>query len=64
MTHPNDYPFIDEIVRKRLYAIPELMRVLINNAIRKIYLCWQVIRLLKNDGDFRREYPKKKSRYQ
>jgi hypothetical protein len=52
MTHPNDYPFIDEIVRKRLYAIPELMRVLINNAIRKIYLCWQVIRLLQNERYF------------
>ena len=52
MTHQNDYPFIDEIVRKRLYAIPELMRVLINNAIRKIYLCWQVIRLLQNERYF------------
>ena len=59
MTHQNDYTFVDEIVRKRLYAIPELAQLSINNAIRKIYLCWQVIRLLKNDGYFRREYPKK-----
>ena len=59
MTHQNDYTFADEIAEKGLEAIPELMRVLINNAIRKIYLCWQVIRLLKNDGDFRREYPKR-----
>lgn len=34
MTHQNDYTFADEIVEKGLAAIPELMRVLINNAMQ------------------------------
>ena len=34
MTHQNDYTFADEIAEKGLDAIPELMRVLINNAMR------------------------------
>ncbi len=34
MTHQNDYTFADEIAEKGLDAIPELMRVLINNAMQ------------------------------
>ncbi len=34
MTHQNDYTFVDEIAEKGLDAIPELMRVLINNAMQ------------------------------
>jgi len=34
MTHQNDYTFADEIAEKGLAAIPELMRVLINNAMQ------------------------------
>lgn len=34
MTHQNDYTFADEIAEKGLEAIPELMRVLINNAMQ------------------------------
>jgi len=33
MTHQNNYTFADEIAEKGLEAIPELMRVLINNAM-------------------------------
>jgi transposase-like protein len=34
MTHQNDYTFADEITEKGLEAIPELMRILINNAMQ------------------------------
>jgi putative transposase len=34
MTHQNDYTFAEEIAEKGLDAIPELMRVLINNAMQ------------------------------
>ena len=34
MTHQNDYTLAEEIVEKGLDAIPELMRVLINNAMQ------------------------------
>jgi transposase-like protein len=34
MTHQNNYTFADEIAEKGLEAIPELMRVLINNAMQ------------------------------
>jgi transposase-like protein len=34
MTHQNDYTFADEIAERGLEAIPELMRVLINNAMQ------------------------------
>ena len=34
MTHQNDYTFADEITEKELEAIPELMRILINNAMQ------------------------------
>ncbi len=34
MTHRNDYTFAEDIVEKGLEAIPELMRVLINNAMQ------------------------------
>jgi len=34
MTHQNDYTFADEIVEKGLEAVPEMMRVLINNAMQ------------------------------
>jgi putative transposase len=34
MTHQDDYTFADEIAEKGLEAIPELMRVLINNAMQ------------------------------
>jgi len=34
MTHQNDYTFADEIAEKGLEAVPELMRVLINNAMQ------------------------------
>ncbi len=34
MTHQNDYTFVEEIAEKGLDAIPELMRVLINNAMQ------------------------------
>lgn len=34
MTHQTDYTFVDEIAEKGLEAIPELMRVLINNAMQ------------------------------
>lgn len=34
MTHQTDYTFADEIAEKGLDAIPELMRVLINNAMQ------------------------------
>jgi hypothetical protein len=33
MTHQNDYTFADDFAKKGLDAIPELMRVLINNAM-------------------------------
>jgi len=59
ITHQSDYSFADEIAEKGLETIPELMHVLSSNAIRKIFLCWQVIRLLKNDGYSCSEYPKK-----
>jgi len=34
MTHQNDYTFADEIAEKGLEAIPEMMRILINNAMQ------------------------------
>ncbi|MDM7917688.1 MAG: IS256 family transposase [Methanosarcina sp.] len=34
MTHPNNYTFAEEIAEKGLEAIPEMMRVLINNAMQ------------------------------
>lgn len=34
MTHPNNYTFAEEIAEKGLDAIPEMMRVLINNAMQ------------------------------
>ena len=34
MTHQNDYTFAEEIAERGLEAIPELMRVLINNAMQ------------------------------
>ncbi|GAP40583.1 IS256 family transposase [Flexilinea flocculi] len=34
MTHPNNYTFTEEIAEKGLEAIPEMMRVLINNAMQ------------------------------
>ncbi len=34
MTHQNDYTFADELAEKGLEAIPEMMRVLINNAMQ------------------------------
>lgn len=34
MTHQTDYTFADEIAEKGLAAVPELMRVLINNAMQ------------------------------
>jgi len=34
MTHQNDYTFAEEIAEKGLEAVPELMRVLINNAMQ------------------------------
>jgi putative transposase len=34
MTHQNDYTFADDIAERGLEAIPELMRVLINNAMQ------------------------------
>jgi len=34
MTHQNDYTFAEDIATKGLEAIPELMRVLINNAMQ------------------------------
>jgi transposase-like protein len=34
MTHQNDYTFADDFAKKGLDAIPELMRVLINNAMQ------------------------------
>jgi transposase-like protein len=34
MTHQNDYTFADDFAKKGLNAIPELMRVLINNAMQ------------------------------
>ena len=33
MTHQNTYDFVNEITKKGLEAIPELMGVLINNAM-------------------------------
>src|SRR5574340_1394410 len=34
MTHQNDYTFAGEIAEKGLEAVPELLRVLINNAMQ------------------------------
>lgn len=34
MTHPNDYTFADEIVEQGLEAVPEMVRILINNAMQ------------------------------
>jgi len=34
MTHQNDYTFADELAEKGLEAVPEMMRVLINNAMQ------------------------------
>ncbi|NPV40520.1 MAG: hypothetical protein HPY72_08820 [Anaerolineae bacterium] len=34
MTHQNDYTFTDELAGKGLEAVPELLRVLINNAMQ------------------------------
>ena len=34
MTHQNDYTFTRELAKKGLDAIPELLRVLINNAMQ------------------------------
>jgi transposase-like protein len=34
MTHQNDYTFLEDVAEKGLDAIPELMRVLINNAMQ------------------------------
>jgi len=34
MTHQNDYTFTEELARKGLEAVPELLRVLINNAMQ------------------------------
>jgi putative transposase len=34
MTHQNDHPLTDELVEKGLEAIPDLLRVLINNAMQ------------------------------
>lgn len=34
MTHQNDYTFSEDLAAKGLEAIPELMRVIINNAIQ------------------------------
>ena len=34
MTHQNDYTFPEELVEKGLEAVPELMRVLINNVMQ------------------------------
>ena len=34
MTHQNDYTFTDDIAGRGLEAIPELIRVLINNAMQ------------------------------
>jgi len=34
MTHQNDYTFTDELAEKGLEAVPELLRVLINNAMQ------------------------------
>jgi putative transposase len=34
MTHLNDYTFADELAEKGLEAVPEMMRVLINNAMQ------------------------------
>jgi putative transposase len=34
MTHQNDYTFTREFAEKGLYAIPELLRVLINNVMQ------------------------------
>ena len=52
MTHQKNFPFANKIAEKGLGAIPELTQVLISNAIRKMYLCWQVIELIKRDGYF------------
>ena len=55
----NENPFAGELVEKGLGAIPELMRVLINNAIRQTHLCWQVIRLLRTKDNFIPNFQKK-----
>lgn len=34
MTHQNDYTFANELVEKGLEAVPEMMRVLINQAMQ------------------------------
>ena len=34
MTHPNDYTLISELAEKGLEAVPELLRVLINNVMQ------------------------------
>jgi len=34
MTHPNDYTFANEIVEQGLEAVPEMVRILINNAMQ------------------------------
>ncbi|NMC58485.1 MAG: hypothetical protein GYA51_03720, partial [Candidatus Methanofastidiosa archaeon] len=34
MTHKNDYTFTEELAEKGLEAVPELLRVLINNAMQ------------------------------
>ena len=34
MTHQNNYTFADEIFEKGLEAVPEMMRVLINQAMQ------------------------------
>jgi putative transposase len=35
MTHQNDYTFSSDLLKQGLDAIPELMRVLINNAMQE-----------------------------
>jgi len=53
MTHQKDYSFADELAGNGLDTILELVCVLINNAIRKISLDWQVNELIKSGGHFR-----------
>jgi len=49
----------DEIAVKGLDTTPELVKVLINNAIRQTHLCWQVIRLLRTKDNFIPNFQKK-----